>query len=88
MGSLAARVAPPSVGWSQVLVGHIVCCWVEPHARRRAIGRRLTEAAEAEFRRRAVAYVELSLIVGNRAAETFWASMGYKPHRVFSLKAL
>ena len=88
MGSLAARVAPPSVGWSRVLVGHIVCCWVEPQVRNRAIGRRLCEAAEAEFRRREVAYVELSLIVGNRAAEAFWARMGYKPHRVFLLKAL
>ncbi|MGH2839472.1 MAG: GNAT family N-acetyltransferase [Solirubrobacteraceae bacterium] len=88
VGCLAARVGPASVGWSPQRVGHIVCCWVEPEARRLGAGARLTAAAEAEFRARGVALAELAFVAGNPEAEAVWRELGYEPHRVFSVKSL
>lgn len=86
VGSLAALVGPASVGWSQLSVGHIVCCWVEPWARNRGIARELSLAAEDEFRRRKIEYVELAYLTANADAGAAWARLGYVPHRVFALK--
>jgi ribosomal protein S18 acetylase RimI-like enzyme len=88
LGCVAAQIAPASVGWSRLQVGRIVGCWVEPQARRQSFGRRLTAAAEAECRRRGVAYVELAYVVDNAGAEAAWQALGYRPHRVFALKRL
>jgi len=88
VGCVTAQIAPASVGWSELSVGHIVCCWVEPHARRQSVGRRLTTAAEAECQRRGVAYVELAYVADNAGATAAWNRLGYKPHRVFAFKRL
>jgi len=88
LGCLTAQVAPASVGWSRLSVGQIVCCWVEPCARRQGIARELTDAAEGELRLRSVVYVELAYVVGNADAEGAWRRLGYTPHRVHSLKTL
>lgn len=88
VGCVAAQIAPASVGWSELSVGHIVCCWVEPHARNQSLGRQLTLAAEAECQRRGVAYVELAYVANNTVAATAWDRLGYRPHRVFALKRL
>ena len=88
IGCVAAQIAPASVGWSKLSVGHIVCCWVEPHARSQSLGRRLTTAAESECQRRGVAYVELAYVADNASAAATWTRLGYRPHRVFMLKRL
>lgn len=88
VGCLAARVGPAGDGWSQLRVGEIVCCWVEPHARRSQVGRELTSAAEDEFRRRDLDYAELAYLTGNETAHAAWLGLGYTPHRVFSIKRL
>jgi ribosomal protein S18 acetylase RimI-like enzyme len=88
VGCVAAQIGPCSVDWAALSVGNIVCCWVEPHARRQSFGRRLTTAAEAECQRRGVAYVELAYVADNAGAAAAWARLGYEPHRVFALKQL
>jgi hypothetical protein len=80
--------APASVGWSRPSVGQIVCCWVEPYARRQRRARELTAAAEGELRLRSIVDVELAYVVGNAGAEGACRRPGYTPRRVHSLKTL
>ncbi len=59
----------------------IVYVAVEPHARRRGIGRRLIEAAEAEARRRDLPYASFMVTEENLSARELYAQLGYQTER-------
>jgi len=59
----------------------VVYVAVEPHARRRGIGRRLMEACEAEARRRKLPYVSFMVTEENAAARELYAQLGYQTER-------
>ncbi|MEZ4291270.1 MAG: GNAT family N-acetyltransferase [Myxococcota bacterium] len=50
---------------------------VRPEWRRRGMGRRLVEAAQAWVRDRGVARIEIQVASGNREGQAFWRAMGF-----------
>jgi ribosomal protein S18 acetylase RimI-like enzyme len=54
---------------------------VEPHARRREIGRGLFVAAEAEARKRGLPYMSFMVTEENVAARELYAQLGYQTER-------
>ena len=59
----------------------IVYVAVEPHARRRGVGRELIEAAEAESRRRGLPYASFMVTEENVSARELYAQLGYQTER-------
>jgi ribosomal protein S18 acetylase RimI-like enzyme len=76
----------PETGLSKV--GRIVLCWVAPPQRRRRLALQLTAAAEAWFRGKGAALVELSYMSHNHIAQQVLERLGYRPFRVFAYKRL
>lgn len=59
--------------------GYVDEFYVEPSARRGGAGRALAEAMLAEFRRRGVREITLSVLIRNTRAAAFWRSLGFVP---------
>jgi ribosomal protein S18 acetylase RimI-like enzyme len=50
---------------------------VRPAWRRRGVGRRLVQEAEAWVRERGVERIEIQVAAGNREGQAFWRALGY-----------
>jgi ribosomal protein S18 acetylase RimI-like enzyme len=61
-----------------VIDGYVDEFYVEPALRRGGVGRTLANAMLAEFRRRGVRRMELSVLPRNTRARAFWASLGFE----------
>jgi ribosomal protein S18 acetylase RimI-like enzyme len=61
---------------------------VEPHARRRGVGRALLAAAEASARERGLPFLALMVTEDNLAARALYAQAGYATERRLVCKAL
>jgi ribosomal protein S18 acetylase RimI-like enzyme len=59
----------------------IVYVAVEPHARRRGVGRALMDAAEAEARSRNLPYASFMVTEENVSARELYAQLGYQTER-------
>jgi ribosomal protein S18 acetylase RimI-like enzyme len=84
--ALAVDDLPDEVtGLPQSFVAYMA---VEPHARRRGIGRALLGAIEAAARERGVGHVALMVTEDNMAARQMYAQAGYLTERRLLCKAL
>lgn len=61
---------------------------VHPDHRRRGVGRLLFEEVERRFASQGVEWSTLGTFVGNRSAQAFYSSMGYRPMYIFMGKPL
>jgi GNAT superfamily N-acetyltransferase len=85
LGKIEMTSCPPS---GQGVVGKISICWVSQEFRNQNIGSQLVREAERWFVSKGVDAIELSYMAGNTLAQKAWASLGYKPSRVFAHKVL
>ena len=68
--------------------GFVAYMAVEPHARRRGVGRALLTAVEDESRRRGLPHVALMVTEDNAPARQMYAQAGYVTERRLLCKAL
>ena len=61
------------------IVGSLLGIYVREQCRRRGVGSRLVEELCAFFTAQSVEEVTLRYVVGNKGAERFWGSLGFKP---------
>ncbi|MEL6197676.1 MAG: GNAT family N-acetyltransferase [Pseudomonadota bacterium] len=66
--------------------GVLTDLWVEPRARRRRLGHRLIEAAEARLAALGARRIEVTAIAGNAPAQALYAAAGYAPSAVTMAK--
>ena len=84
--ALAIDALPDEVtGLPQGFVAYMA---VEPHARRRGVGRALLTAVEEEARRRGLPHVALMVTEDNEPARQMYAQAGYVTERRLLCKAL
>jgi|SRR6266850_4627612 len=60
-------------------VGYIMEAFVRPDLRRRGVGVALVARLLEWFENRGAEDVTVSFVVGNRAAESFWSRLGFRP---------
>ena len=63
----------------QETVSEIVMLYLEPTLRRRALGRRLMDAAVAEAQASGISDLRLWVVEGNRSARAFYEAQGWEP---------
>ncbi len=68
--------------------GFVAYMAVEPHARRRGIGRALLDAVEVASRERGLSHVSLMVTEDNLAARQLYAQAGYSTERRLLCKAV
>jgi GNAT superfamily N-acetyltransferase len=89
VGYLEGRIELPYVRESPIgRVGHVALVRVVPEARRRGVATALLAAAEAWFKARGLAWLQLSWHPWNEPARATWAAHGFEPFRVFGRKRL
>ncbi len=72
------RLPDEVTGLPQAFVVYLA---VEPHARRRGVGRHLFEAAEKEARKRGLPYISFMVTEENVGARELYAQLGYHTER-------
>lgn len=74
------RKDPPIYAEEERDVGNIDSFFVEPGCRSRGTGRKLLEKVMAEFRKKGIRTINLTVQSGNTKAKRLFKSLGFKPY--------